>query len=76
MTDDTLEIIFALIKQLESTMLGLRQLRELVAKGVAQHITLLRNGSNPALPNETESVRLTVQPWCTKTRGEGSKSGG
>jgi hypothetical protein len=38
MTDDTLEIIFALIKQLESTMLGLRQLRELVAKGVAQHM--------------------------------------
>ena len=33
MTDDTVEIIFALIKQLESTMLGLRQLRELVAKG-------------------------------------------
>jgi hypothetical protein len=38
MTDDTLEIIFALIKQLESTMLGLRQLRELVGKGVAQHM--------------------------------------
>ena len=38
MTDDSLEIILALIKQLESTMLGLRQLRELVAKGLAQHM--------------------------------------
>jgi len=38
MDDDSLEMILALIKQLESTMLGLRQLRGLIAKGIAQHM--------------------------------------
>jgi hypothetical protein len=38
MDDDSLETILALLKQLESTVLGLKQLRGYVGQGVAQHM--------------------------------------
>jgi hypothetical protein len=38
MTDDCLESILALLKQLEATLLGLRQLRGYVGQGVGQQM--------------------------------------
>ena len=36
MTDDSLEIILALIRQLEATLLGLKQLRGYVSQGIGK----------------------------------------
>jgi len=59
MDDDSLEMILALIKQLESLLLGLRQLRGLVAHGVAQYMVdeLIQEGET----NLTELKRRLIQ---------------
>jgi len=48
MTDDSLDIILALMKQLESTLLGLKQLRGYVGQGVGQQMVeeLIEEGEN------------------------------
>jgi hypothetical protein len=38
MDNDSLETIFALIKQMESTLLGLKQLRHYVGKGIGSEM--------------------------------------
>jgi hypothetical protein len=38
MTDESLEIILALLRQLEATLLGLKQLRGYVGKGVRKDV--------------------------------------
>jgi hypothetical protein len=38
MTDDSLDMILALLKQLEFTLLGLKQLRGYVGQGVGQQM--------------------------------------
>jgi hypothetical protein len=48
MTDESLDMILALMKQLESTLLGLKQLRGYVGQGVGQQMVeeLIEEGEN------------------------------
>jgi hypothetical protein len=57
--DDSLEMILALLRQLEATVLGLKQLRGYVGQGVAQEMVeeLIEEGENKL----TELKRKLIQ---------------